>query len=130
LLANADQLPPPESPLLAFPPHTAAVKFEVLPPEVPQWGGQIVVALFGDERPMTAPEGPRVGRSIARIDPSDWSLHPFVGGRIMRPIDVKYHEGDASLYILDFGFFEMQPSGGVDAKSHSGSLWRIPLAKP
>lgn len=127
LLANFDQLPPPETPLLTFPPHAAAVKFDVVPPPVRHWGGQIFVALFGDERPMTAPEGPRVGRSVARVDPGDWSLHSFLSGPLQRPIDVKYHELTRSLYVLDFGCFEMQPSGKVQAEPGSGALWRIPL---
>lgn len=54
---NHDQLPTPEEPLLSFPPHVAAVKFDVAPKAGP-WAGQIFVALFGDERPMTAPPGP------------------------------------------------------------------------
>jgi glucose/arabinose dehydrogenase len=127
LIANVDELPPPEPALLAFPPHAAAVKFDVLPPKVAEWGGQMFVALFGDERPMTAPRGPRVGRSVARVDPEDWSLHGFVGGPLRRPIDVKWHEEEQCLYILDFGQFEMVESGGVDAEPLSGSLWRLPL---
>jgi hypothetical protein len=47
--------------LLSFPSHTAAVKFDYAPAHMRPFGGQLFVALFGDERSMTAPAGPRVG---------------------------------------------------------------------
>ena len=126
LLTNHDQLPPPEQPLLAFPAHAAAVKFDVAPAGSP-WAGQIFVALFGDERPMTAPSGPRVGRSIGRIDPADWSLHPVLRDPLTRPIDVRFSPSDGSLHVLDFGQFEMEPGGGVVAEPGTGKVWRIKL---
>lgn len=124
LLANHDELPAPEKPLLRFPPHTAAVKFDVAPEGASQWAGQIFVALFGDEVPMTAPSGPKVGRSVMRVDPSDWSLHPFVQDGLLRPIDVRFSPAGGELYILDFGSFEMLDKGGVSAEARSGKLWR------
>ena len=125
VLANHDELPPPERPLLRFPPHTAAVKFAVVPPSVPAWAGHICVALFGDEVPMTAPYGPRVGRAVVRIDPADWSLHPLVAGPLARPIDVRFNPIDGAMYLLDFGEFEMHSEQGVVAKANSGKLWRL-----
>jgi glucose/arabinose dehydrogenase len=127
VLANHDKLPPPERPLLSFPPHAAAVKFDHVPADVRPFGGQIFVALFGDERPMTAPAGPRVGRSVARIDPQTWSLHPFLTGPLLRPIDVRFHPRDGMLYVLDFGYFEMDAETGVKATARSGKLWRLKL---
>ncbi len=126
LLANHDALPPPEKPLLRFPPHTAAVKFDVAPQDASAWPGHLFVALFGDEAPMTAPAGPRVGRSVARVDPADWSLHPFVRKGLSRPIDVRFSPTDGALYVLDFGNFEMLEGGGVSAEAGSGKLWRLP----
>jgi glucose/arabinose dehydrogenase len=126
-LANHDALPPAEQPLLRFPPHTSAVKFAVAPAKSSRWPGQIFVALFGDEVPMTAPAGPRVGRSVARIDPSDWSLHPIVADPLVRPIDVAFDRTGDALYILDFGQFEMDAQEGVLAIPNSGKLWRFPL---
>jgi glucose/arabinose dehydrogenase len=124
LLANHDELPAPESPLLRFPPHTAAVKFDVAPEHAPRWAGHLFVALFGDEVPMTAPSGPKVGRSVVRVSPSDWSLHPFVQGGLLRPIDVRFDPSGSVLYILDFGSFEMLDRGSVSAEAKSGKLWR------
>jgi glucose/arabinose dehydrogenase len=127
LLANHDQLPPPESPLLRFPPHTAAVKFDVAPDNASRWAGHLFVALFGDEVPMTAPTGPKVGRSVMRVDPSDWGLHPFVQKGLLRPIDVRFGSTGQDLFILDFGSFEMLDKGGVSAEAGSGKVWRCAL---
>jgi glucose/arabinose dehydrogenase len=124
LLANHDDLPPPEKPLLRFPPHTAAVKFDVAPLSISNWTGQLFVALFGDEVPMTAPFGPKVGRSVVRVDPTDWSLHPFVQAGLLRPIDVRFNMEENALYILDFGSFEMLDKGNLSAEPSSGKLWR------
>jgi glucose/arabinose dehydrogenase len=124
LLANHHELPPPERPLLRFPAHTAAVKFDVAPLTVPLWAGHLFVALFGDEVPMTAPFGPKVGRSVVRVDPSDWSTHPVVQDGLSRPIDVRFDPDNATFYILDFGEFEMLGGGRLDAKAKSGKIWR------
>lgn len=126
LLANHNELPTPERPLLCFPPHAAAVKFDVAP-DASSWAGHLFVALFGDEVPMTAPSGPRVGRSVVRVDPSDWSLHPVVQDRLLRPIDVRFSPAETALYILDFGNFEMLDNGAVKAEAKSGKLWRYTL---
>jgi glucose/arabinose dehydrogenase len=119
LLANHDALPRREKPLLRFPPHTAAVKFAVGPT------GDLFVALFGDEVPMTAPSGPKVGRSVVRVDTTDWTMHPFVQGELLRPIDVQFNAAAGTLYILDFGSFEMMPNGGVSAEPATGKVWRL-----
>lgn len=121
LLANHDELPPPEAPLVEFPPHVAAVKFDSSPD-----GAQLYVAFFGDERPMTAPDGPRVGRSVARVDTRDWTVHPLDLGALRRPIDVRIGPAGRWLYVLDFGHFEMT-GAGVEAGPDSGRLWRYPL---
>ncbi len=127
LLANHDELPPPEKALLAFPPHVAAVKFAIAPPDFAEYGGQLFVALFGDEAPMTAPaDHPRVGRSLARVDPTDWSLHPVATGPLRRPIDVQVVAGQRALYVVDFGDFEMTAQG-VAAVAQSGRIWRFDL---
>ena len=120
LLANHDGLPSPEQPLLAFDVHAAAVKFDVSPKT-----GNIFVALFGDEKPMTGTAGPRVGRSVIRINPSDWSLHPVSIGPFRRPIDVRFHPSGTPMYVLDFGEFEMDTQGNVLARAGSGKLWKV-----
>jgi len=119
VIANHETLPKPEKPLLRFPPHTAAVKFAVGPAD------QLFVALFGDEVPMTAPSGPRVGRSVVRVDPAGWSMHPFVQEGLLRPIDVRFSAAEGAIYVLDFGAFEMLDGGGVSAEPGTGKVWRI-----
>jgi glucose/arabinose dehydrogenase len=118
LLADHAALPPPERALVAFPPHVAATKFDV------GADGRIYVALFGDERPMTAPPGPRAGRGLARIDPEAWSVEYLDVGPLERPIDVGFSPRDGSLHLLDFGRFEMTATGVV-AEPGSGKLWRV-----
>jgi glucose/arabinose dehydrogenase len=126
LLANHDELPPPEPALLRFPPHSCAVKFDHIPhPSEPGWW--IVVALFGDETPMTAPVGPLVGRSLAVIDPRSWSLHAVRETQLHRPIDVRYQARRRSLYVLDFGRFEIT-ARGVEARAGTGRLWEVALS--
>jgi glucose/arabinose dehydrogenase len=125
LLTDHDQLPPPEKALLEFPPHAAAVKFDVVPPAGAH-AGDLYVALFGDEVPMTAPNGPLVGRRIARVDSRTWTLHPLAPGPSRRPIDVQIDAASGWVYVLDFGQFEMTDTG-VDADAGSGALWRFPL---
>ncbi len=123
LLANHHELPPPEPPLLRFPAHSAAVKFDAAPPHRPGAAASLFVALFGDEAPMTAPAGPRVGRGVVRVDLEDRSLDVVVSGApLARPIDVRFHDG--GLYILDFGKFEMAERG-LMAKAGTGKLWRL-----
>jgi len=125
ILANHDSLPPPKRPMVEFPINAAAGKFAVLPSQG-SWLGQIVVALFGDEKPMTAPPGPKVGRRLLRIDPRDWSQHSLAAGPFVRPIDV-VAAPDGGLLVVDFGHFEMLGERGLDAKRGSGKLWKIRL---
>ena len=124
VLADHDALPRPERALLEFPDHAAAVKFD-LAPRGGKLEGNLLVALFGDELPMTAPAGRGAGRGVARVDTSTWQLHPFLSGDpLQRPIDVRV--SGTEVLILDFGRFEMT-SSGVRAEPGTGRLWRLPV---
>jgi glucose/arabinose dehydrogenase len=125
LLSNHDELPMPEQPLLTFPPHSCAVKLDTLSADHAVWPGQILVALFGDERPLTAPSGPVVGRALARIDPSAWKMQTVVKAPLARPIDVRVNPADLHAYVLDFGHFEMGLSGLVAAAPGTGTVYRL-----
>lgn len=127
VLAHHDRLPPRTPALLHFPLNAAATKFDVIPSG--RWRGHLVVALFGDEKPMTAPPGPKVGRGLARVDPADWSLHPIAAGPFSRPIDVRFDPRDGALHVLDFGQFEMAAGRRVEARAGSGELWRLDAAE-
>jgi glucose/arabinose dehydrogenase len=126
VLAEHDTLPPPERPLLRFETHTSAVKFAVVPSG--GFSGQLVVALFGDESPMTAPPGPQAGRTLVRVDPRDWSLHDLPASGLQRPIDVAFSPRDGAMHVLDFGRFEMTAQG-VRAEAGTGRLLRMELSE-
>ncbi len=119
LLAEHETLPPPEPALVEFDPHVSATKFAVTR------SGKLVVALFGDETPMTAPPGhPTVGRNLVLVDPEDGSTRQLPAGqKTHRPIDVAVGPADGALYVLDFGQFEMTDHG-VRAEPGTGCLWR------
>jgi glucose/arabinose dehydrogenase len=125
VIRNHAELPPLATPLLEFPVNTAATKLDLIPADAPRHAGQLLVCLFGDERPLTGPPGPRAGRSLARVDLAAGSLHPVELGPLHRPIDVRVHDG--FVYLLDFGAFEMAP-GRIDATAGSGAIYRFPLS--
>jgi glucose/arabinose dehydrogenase len=124
ILTDHAALPPPRRPVVEFAVNAAATKFAVLP--AGRWRGQVVVALFGDEKPMTAPPGARVGRGLARIDPRDWSLHAVRSGPFCRPIDV-VAAPDGGLVVVDFGQFELLGEGRIEARGGSGAVWKLRL---
>jgi len=128
VLSNHSELPEPEKPVLVLPANSAATKFDALPATHNKFHGQLILALFGDDKPMTAPPGFKVGRNISRIDPSDWSHHPLPDLGLNRPIDVKYNPADDSVWIVDVGEFEMSATG-VEAKKESGKVWKIAASK-
>src|ERR1700739_3350507 len=114
VLANHDELPVPERPLAQFTTHVAATKMAQAP------DGRIVIAMFGDEVPMTAPSGPRAGRSLAVVDPQNgWRVSSLSTPGLRRPLDVAFGP-DGHLYVLDFGHFE-PGRGGMKATAATGS---------
>jgi hypothetical protein len=120
ILANHDQLPAPEKPLVEFTSHTAATKFAIDPRSD---GAMLVAALFGDETPMTAAPGhPTVGRALVLIRTADWKQHLVLTEDLHRPIDLRFNPVDGSLWIVDFGAFEMEGrSSGVEVVADAGS---------
>lgn len=124
ILSNHNELPTPEKPLCTLPINSAATKFDCVPESSPRYAGQLIIALFGDEKPMTAPAGFKVGRNISRVDPSDWSHHPLPDLGLDRPIDIKYNPHDDCIWIVDFGEFEMSDKG-VESKSKTGKVIKV-----
>ncbi|HET9627257.1 MAG TPA: hypothetical protein VFP84_38115 [Kofleriaceae bacterium] len=125
VVRNHGELPPLARPLFEFPVNAAATKLARIPDDAPRFAGQLLVCLFGDERPLTGPPGPKVGRCLARLDLAAGALHPLAIAGLHRPIDVRVHAGD--VYLLDFGDFEMAP-GRVDAVAGTGGAHRFPLS--
>lgn len=127
VLARHDLLPPPERAVLEFDVNACAVKFAVIPPGVAH-AGDLVVAQFGDERPMTGPAGPQVARNLVRVAVADWSLHSVTADGPLRPLDVAFSADGAWLYVVDFGAFEFTAAKRIEARAGSGRLWRMPAA--
>jgi len=125
LLANHDELPRPERPLLEFELNSSAVKFAIVPPPLGQWSGHLVVAMFGDEGPLTGASPSRAGRKLVRVDPANWSVHPTQPLSLHRPIDLVFEPSGAAVYVLDFGEFEITPEKGVAARAGTGCLWKL-----
>jgi glucose/arabinose dehydrogenase len=111
--------------VVEFAVNAAATKFAILT-EQSQWPGQLIVAMFGDEKPMTALAGAKAGRNLLRIDPHNWSQHALPAGPFERPIDV-VAKPDGTLLVVDFGHFEMRAERGLEATRASGKIWRIKL---
>ena len=90
----------------------------------------LLVALFGDERPLTASiGGPRVGHAVVCVDANNWTMHILIDkdndSRMSRPIDVRHNPAGGSLDILDFGKFEICNDQSIKAEAKRGKLWRL-----
>lgn len=126
-LASHAALPPPERALAEFDLNACAVKFAVIPPGLAH-AGDLLVAQFGDERPMTGPTGPQVARNLARVCTREWTVHPVGAHGPLRPLDVAFSPDGAWVYVVDFGAFEFTASKRIEARAGSGRLWRLPAA--
>jgi hypothetical protein len=111
--------------LYRFPPHVAATKFDAGRKGDAAWEDLLAIALFGDEMPLTAPPGPRVGRGVLRLNPDTGSCERLTNDALLRPIDVRFEPTGGALNVLDFGHFEMAGAGEVHATPGSGVLWRV-----
>jgi glucose/arabinose dehydrogenase len=135
LIANHAALPRPRAPLVKFPPHVAATRMALAPDGLldagttqtcsAPWTGRLLCTLFGDERPMTAPEGPRRGRCLAVVDLAAGTIDTLISAPLLRPIDVVVSPMDHSVHVVDFGAFEMDARGSVQASPGTGRLWRV-----
>jgi glucose/arabinose dehydrogenase len=122
VLTNHAALPPPARPLATFDVNACAVKFVEL---CGRDAGSLLVALFGDERPLTGPAGDRVGRQLVRVSLADGTMHPTAPLPCQRPIDLAL-DPDGNLYVVDFGEFEIAPGKGIVARAATGCIWKFP----
>lgn len=127
VLADHAQLPAPEQALVEFDVNACAVKFAVIPPGQPN-AGDLLVAQFGDERPLTGPAGPQVARNLVRVCTRDWSLHAVAAKGPLRPLDVAFSPDGLWVYVVDFGAFEFTGKKAIEARAGSGRVWRIATA--
>jgi glucose/arabinose dehydrogenase len=126
LLSNHAQLPRPELPLLEFEVNACATKFAVVPTEFQEHAGHLIVALFGDECPLTGPARPPVGRKLVRVALADGSVHPVKRMPFQRPIDILFEPASHAAYVVDFGEFEIAPDKSIVSRAGTGVLWKLP----
>ena len=119
VLANHDELGQPAQPLFAFKPHEAPTKFAPIPGE-----STLAIALFGDKLPMTGPPGPRVGRSVIRLNLERRRTAVLRGLQAHRPIDLCF-DAEGTLYVLDFGRYEMTSPADCDLGANSGAIYKV-----
>lgn len=125
VLLNHHELPPPEKPLATFGVNVCALKLAQVPSHFPFFPGDLIVAQFGDERPVAAPHGPPVGRNLVRIATADWSVHPLPELQLRRPIDIAFHPSAPLAYVVDFGEFEYTFDKHLAARAGTGALWQL-----
>ncbi len=127
LLQNHAELPPPEEPLVVFDINACPTKFAEVP-SGHRFAGDLVVAQFGDEKPMTGPAGPPVGRNLVRVSLKERRVCALPKLPLKRPIDVAFVPGQPFFYVVDFGDFEITPQKGISARAETGCLWKVPIS--
>lgn len=115
LLANHSELGPVPKPVTKFSPNEAPT--QMVFDEVDQ---TLIVALFGDKRPITGVPGPRSGRDLARVNLDSGEVTHLNLQDLRRPIDLCWF-GD-ELLVLDFGDYELEKGGRLQENAPSGSL--------
>jgi glucose/arabinose dehydrogenase len=99
--------------------------------------GELFVAQFGDQAPVTGKVWGPVGFRVVRVDPARGAITPFAanragagpasrlgGGGLERPIAVRFDPQGEALYVVDFGVLLMSERGS-DPRPGTGALWRI-----
>lgn len=135
--------PPVEKPFIMLPQHVGVTKIDFCTSDRFGYRGQLFIAEFGDQDPMTGRVREPQGRQVILVDSTSGKTEKFFsvkdnakgtgkGGLQYvdtsgpkRPVDVRF-SGDA-LYVVDFGAFAMvegatpvpQPVPGT------GVVWRI-----
>jgi glucose/arabinose dehydrogenase len=99
--------------------------------------GQLFVAQFGDQTPITGKVWVPVGFRVVRVDPATGVVTPFAankrkegpasyteGGGLERPVAVRFDPRGDALYVVDFGVMTMSERGS-SPHPETGALWRI-----
>jgi glucose/arabinose dehydrogenase len=99
--------------------------------------GELFVAQFGDQAPVTGKVWEPVGFRVVRVDPATGVITPFAanrdgpgpashsgGGGFERPVSVRFDPQGRALYVVDFGVLLMSEEG-ADPRPGTGALWRI-----
>jgi glucose/arabinose dehydrogenase len=116
---QASKLTPPDRSLIAglHPVNSSPSGLDVAPTTFGNFGGQLLIAEWGDLAPITNPlRGPPSGHRIVVTDPRTRRVETFIrnaqpgpasaqgakGRGIERPVDVTFGP-DGAMYILDYG---------------------------
>ncbi|NLK00709.1 MAG: glucose dehydrogenase [Clostridia bacterium] len=126
---------PPEvtPPLASLPSHYSPMKIDCAPKEFGMDG--IFVAVFGDGQPLTQDLKKLAPSGVLVVDQETGSYDWFLksknkaragrrGDGLKRVVDVKFDRDGKSLYVLDFGVFELADMA-PNAIPKTGVLWKI-----
>ena len=100
--------------------------------------GEVFVAEFGDMAPKVGKVLAPVGFKVVRVDTKTGVIEDFAvnkgkknapgtklkNGGLERPISVKFHPKDGSLYIVDFGVLTMSERGPMPQQK-TGVIWKV-----
>ena len=115
LIANHDELGPVPKPLAKFGPNSGPTQMLY-----DEKSSVLLVALFGDKRPITGVPGPTAGRDLVRIDLTSGAITACNLTGLYRPIDLCWRNDE--LLLLDFGNYELEAGGGLKLGGPSGAL--------
>lgn len=118
-------------PLVRFPSHSAAMKFDFSSDDDFGHAGDAFVALFG-ESGFEKTEQALPGYKVVRVNPGTGQIADFLvnpngdsaAQGPIRPIDVKFSPDGRELYMVDLGSMGSRQTG-QKPRPGSGSLWKI-----
>jgi glucose/arabinose dehydrogenase len=140
LLAEHPNLPPAPAAVLGV--HSSSNGLDFAPAAF-GYEGQAFIAQFGDQAPTVGKVVSPVGFKVVRVDLQTGAIHDFAANRgktngpaskfgtegFERPIAVRFHPRDASMYVVDFGVLRETKQGSVPEPG-TGVLWKITRASP
>jgi glucose/arabinose dehydrogenase len=135
LLAEAPNQPPQPAAVLGV--HSSSNGLDASRSAAFGHVGELFMAQFGDQAPVTGKVWDPVGFRVVRVDPASGVITPFAvnragaspashlgGGGLERPISVRFDPQGETLYVVDFGVLLMSERGS-DPHPGTGALWRI-----
>ncbi|MDT0275972.1 hypothetical protein [Blastococcus goldschmidtiae] len=101
---------------------------DIAPEDWGKFGGQMMVAEWGDLAPQTNPlRKGKVGRQVVAVDTETGEITPFVkGDPLARPFDVQFGP-DGAMYIVDYGIvnIDMALKPPYAYQPGAGGIWKV-----
>ena len=133
---------PPPTPAAVLGVHSSSNGLDFAPTAF-GYEGQAFIAQFGDQAPAVGKVLSPVGFKVVRVDVRTGTIHDFAANRgktngpasklgtagFERPIAVRFHPADASMYVVDFGVLRETKKGSVP-ETGTGVLWKITRVSP